>query len=216
VSEGYIFLHRKTQKHWVFERSEYLKAWIQMLFDATHQDYEVLVGNQLVRLKRGQFIFGRKAFAKKTGLSERSVRTLINRLKKSQMIDQQPTNKFSIISILNYDDYQTGVQQTSSKRPTGDQQATTNNNNNNNNNISAAPKLLEVEQYFHDKNCLELAEEFFEYWSERDWQKNGKPLARWRSNAATWIRNNKRFFGEEAVAKDEFEGFDHPIYGKLL
>ena len=216
MSEGYIFLHRKTQKHWVFERSEYLKAWIQMLFDATHQDYEVLVGNQLVRLKRGQFIFGRKAFAKKTGLSERSVRTLINRLKKSQMIDQQPTNKFSIISILNYDDYQTGVQQTSSKRPTGDQQATTNNNNNNNNNISAAPKLLEVEQYFHDKNCLELAEEFFEYWSERDWQKNGKPLARWRSNAATWIRNNKRFFGEEAVAKDEFEGFDHPIYGKLL
>ena len=216
MSEGYIFLHRKTQKHWVFERSEYLKAWIQMLFDATHQDYEVLVGNQLVRLKRGQFIFGRKAFAKKTGLSERSVRTLINRLKKSQMIDQQTTNKFSIISILNYDDYQTGVHQTSSKRPTGDQQATTNNNNNNNNNISAAPKLLEVEQYFHDKNCLELAEEFFEYWSEREWKKNGKPLARWRSNAATWIRNNKRFFGEEAVAKDEFEGFDHPIYGKLL
>ncbi len=216
MSEGYIFLHRKTQKHWVFERSEYLKAWIQMLFDATHQDYEVLVGNQLVKLKRGQFIFGRKAFAKKTGLSERSVRTLINRLKKSQMIDQQTTNKFSIISILNYDDYQTGVQQTSSKRPTGDQQATTNNNNNNNNNISAAPKLLEVEQYFHDKNCLELAEEFFEYWSERDWKKNGKPLARWRSNAATWIRNNKRFFGEEAVAKDEFEGFDHPIYGKIM
>jgi len=216
VSEGYIFLHRKTQKHWVFERSEYLKAWIQMLFDATHQDYEVLVGNQLVRLKRGQFIFGRKAFAKKTGLSERSVRTLINRLKKSQMIDQQTTNKFSIISILNYDDYQTGVHQTSSKRPTGDQQATTNNNNNNNNNISAAPKLLEVEQYFHDKNCLELAEEFFEYWSEREWKKNGKPLARWRSNAATWIRNNKRFFGEEAVAKDEFEGFDHPIYGKIM
>ena len=176
----------------------------------------MLVGNQLVRLKRGQFIFGRKAFAKKTGLSERSVRTLINRLKKSQMIDQQTTNKFSIISILNYDDYQTGVHQTSSKRPTGDQQATTNNNNNNNNNISAAPKLLEVETYFHDKNCLELAEEFFEYWSERDWKKNGKPLARWRSNAATWIRNNKRFYGEEAVAKDEFEGFDHPIYGKLL
>ena len=216
MSEGYIFLHRKTQKHWVFDRSEYLKAWIQMLFDATHQDYEVLVGNQLVRLKRGQFIFGRKAFAKKTGLSERSVRTLINRLKKSQMIDQQTTNKFSIISILNYDDYQTGVHQTSSKRPTGDQQATTNNNNNNNNNISAAPKLLEVETYFHDKNCLELAEEFFEYWSERDWKKNGKPLARWRSNAATWIRNNKRFYGEEAVAKDEFEGFDHPIYGKIM
>jgi len=216
VSEGYIFLHRKTQKHWVFERPEYLKAWIQMLFDATHQDYEVLVGNQLVRLKRGQFIFGRKAFSKKTGLSERSVRTLINRLKKSQMIDQQTTNKFSIISILNYDDYQTGVHQTSSKRPTGDQQATTNNNNNNNNNISAAPELLEVEQYFHDKNCLELAEEFFEYWSERDWKKNGKPLARWRSNAATWIRNNKRFFGEETVAKDEFEGFDHPIYGKIM
>jgi len=216
VSEGYIFLHRKTQKHWVFERSEYLKAWIQMLFDATHQDYEVLVGNQLVRLKRGQFIFGRKAFAKKTGLSERSVRTLINRLKKSQMIDQQTTNKFSSISILNYDDYQIVGNQTSSKRPTGDQQATTNNNNNNNNNISAAPKLLEVEQYFHDKNCLELAEEFFEYWSEREWKKNGKPLARWRSNAATWIRNNKRFFGEEAVAKDEFEGFDHPIYGKIM
>ena len=62
MSEGYIFLHRKTQKHWVFERSEYLKAWIQMLFDATHQDYEVLVGNQLVRLKRGSIYLRKEGF----------------------------------------------------------------------------------------------------------------------------------------------------------
>ena len=35
------------------------------------------------------------------------------------------------------------------------------------------------------------------------------------SNAATWIRNNKRFFGEEAVAKDEFEGLIIRFTGRL-
>ena len=188
-----------------------------MLFDATHKDHELLVGNQVIRLKRGQFVFGRKVFAAKTNLTERAVRTLLTRLKKSQMIDQQTTNKYSIISITNYDDYQNTDQQMTSKRPASDQQVTTNNNNNNNNNMREPPKLLEVEQYFVDKGYLELAEEFYEYWTEFDWSKGGKPLTRWKSNAATWIRNYKKFNGEEKPArKDEFSGFDHPVYGKIM
>jgi len=216
VSEGFIYLHRKLQKNWIYDDAEFLKAWVTFLFSASHTDCKLLVGKRIVELKRGQFVFGRKAFSARIGISENRLRRFVKMLEIEQMIHQQKTNKYSIISITNYDDYQTYNPKTTTKAPTDHQQTTTNNNVNNNNNISAAPKLLEVEQYFHDKNCLELAEEFFEYWSEREWKKNGKPLARWRSNAATWIRNNKRFFGEEAVAKDELEGFDHPIYGKIM
>lgn len=215
--QGFIYLHRKIRNHWIFEDAEFFKAWATFLFSATHKDTKLLVGNQVVELKRGQFVYGRKAFSAKVGISENRLRRFIKLLKIEQMIHQQKTNKFSIISITHYDDYQTYNQESTNKRPTSDQQATTNNNLNNLNNTKT-PNLSEVMDYFATKNKLNYAEDFFNYWDAREWlfwckkTKTQKPILAWKRQAATWISNQKKFQDENTEAEKVAV---HPIYGAM-
>ena len=88
-------------------------------------------------IARGQVVTGRKNLAKETGLSVRQVRTALLHLKETNEISTiKTTNKYTILSIVNYDSYQEKNntidqqvdQQPTSNRPASDQQATTNKN----------------------------------------------------------------------------------------
>lgn len=84
-----------------------------------------MVGAQRINLQPGQFIFGRLIAAKETGLTERQIRTCLALLRKLEFLTIKTTNKFSIITIINWHIYQmseTGNDQQSdqhvtSKRP---------------------------------------------------------------------------------------------------
>ena len=82
----------------------------------------MLINRQLVALKRGQLVFGRKSYAIKTGVSENTIRTFLKLLKESNMINQQIFNKYSIITIINYDIYQQTDQQKTVTPPEDRQQ----------------------------------------------------------------------------------------------
>lgn len=99
-----------------------------------------MVGYQEVTLKPGQFIFGRRKAASELNLSERVIRTCLKALKNFKQLTIETTNKFSILSIVNWDIYQSNglindqqddqqtVQSVTNKRPASDQQVTTNKN----------------------------------------------------------------------------------------
>ena len=93
---------------------------------------DVMVGFQRIHLMPGDFIFGRKNAAKELRITERSIRTSLQHLEKSQNVTIKTTNKFSVISIVNWQIYQgedmENDQQTANKRPASDQQVTTNKN----------------------------------------------------------------------------------------
>lgn len=66
-----------------------------------------------VEVQRGCLITGRDKLAQILGISPRSVRTSLNKLKTTNEIAIKTTNAFSLIQVLNYDKYQS---QTTSKR----------------------------------------------------------------------------------------------------
>jgi hypothetical protein len=92
---------------------------------ASHKEHTLIVGNQEVTLKPGQFVFGRCAAAKELGMTERQIRTRIVFLKSAGNLTIKTTNKFSIITIVNWVAYQgqeiendqQNDQQATSKRP---------------------------------------------------------------------------------------------------
>lgn len=55
---------------------------------------------------RGSFVTGRKKLSEELGISEQSIRTSINKLKATNEITTKITNKFTIITIVNYEKYQ--------------------------------------------------------------------------------------------------------------
>lgn len=80
-------------------------------------------------IKRGQVVVGRKMLSEKTGISEQTVRTCLARLERTGEIMRKSTNKFTIITICNYNIYQPNFgdnnQQLTSNQPTANQQLTT-------------------------------------------------------------------------------------------
>ena len=73
---------------------------------STHKEFEAIVGLQTIRLLPGQFVFGRKKASEETDLSEREIRTALAFLKNAGNLTIKTTNKFSIITIVNWITYQ--------------------------------------------------------------------------------------------------------------
>jgi hypothetical protein len=144
-NNGYIMLHRKILEWQWYEDVNVFKTFIHFLLKARHEDGYW----KGVPLKRGELITGLHATSKEIGISERQYRTVIQKLEKTGEITVKTTNKYTIITICNYDIYQAkdeqNVKQTTNKRQTNDKQTTTNNNVNNVNNIKENILLKENE-----------------------------------------------------------------------
>ncbi len=64
------------------------------------------IEGHLVTINRGEFIFGRKSWSERLGISEQRLRTLIKKLIKDEMIEVvKKYNKFTHYKIKNYEKY---------------------------------------------------------------------------------------------------------------
>ena len=84
---------------------------------------------QGIPLKRGQFVTGRKKLSVETGLSEQEVRTILKRLKSTNEITIQSNHRNSIITVNNYDEYQSFYRKKRKINQQINREITTNNNN---------------------------------------------------------------------------------------
>jgi len=100
--------------------------FIHLLIHANYEDKE---WNGII-LKRGQFATGLNALNRDTGISIQSTRTLLKKLEFTKEIIVNSTNKYSIITICKYNDYQiessgTNKQLTNNQQTTNKQLTTT-------------------------------------------------------------------------------------------
>ena len=109
--------------HWIAQDNEYLAVWVRMLAEANFSDRKSVINGALVEVKRGQLIFGLESYSEKTGVSVRRLRKLLELLESDRMIDRQKSNKFSLISIVNYAKHQDDDRQTTGKGQADDKQA---------------------------------------------------------------------------------------------
>ncbi len=78
---------------------------------ASYQSKEYLFNNKIEKLKPGQFIIGRKTIARETGIRETTIERILTHFESEHQIGQQKNNKFRIITICNWDQYQISGQQ---------------------------------------------------------------------------------------------------------
>lgn len=103
---SWVKLYRKLLQSPIFENEKALKIWIWCLLKASYKDREQLVGLQVVNLKSGQFIFGRKKAAEELRMTESIIYKYIKLLEDLQMISIESNNKFSIVTVEKWEDYQ--------------------------------------------------------------------------------------------------------------
>ena len=111
---GYILIHRKLLNWQWYKDSNTLHLFIDLLLDANYEDSKV--GFQII--KRGQCLTSLKRMHENTGLTYQQIRTSLSKLEKSGEINKQTTNRYSIITINKYNDYQELNKQITNKQQT--------------------------------------------------------------------------------------------------
>lgn len=147
MNRGYIKLWRKTLDTEILKNHKLWAFWSWCLMKASHKRYVQLVGFQEIELFPGQFIFGRSAAAKDLAMSVQNIRTCVQYLSKHENLTIKSTNKFSIITIVNWGIYQQQDEENNqqynkrltSKQPASNQQVTTNKNVENGKNEKKPP-----------------------------------------------------------------------------
>lgn len=138
MKKGWIKLHRKILDSPISDNSELAWCWVRFILEASHQEHFILIGLQKIRLLPGQFIWGEKAWGKKLNISSSKARRLKNILKSEEQIEEQITNKYTLITIVNWEKYQGDEEQSDeqvkSKRRASEEQVKTNKNVKNVNN----------------------------------------------------------------------------------
>lgn len=133
---GWLKLNRSILQHWVASEPDALAVWVRFIAEANFEDKKTLFNGSLVKLSRGQLIFGLNAFSQKSGVSISKLRRILSSFEEDGMISRQKLNKYSIITITCYDEYQSfdsqktvkdqsKDSQTSSETQAGDSQSAT-------------------------------------------------------------------------------------------
>ncbi len=126
--QGRVKFHRKiTEREWYSDANTF-RVFFHLITIANHKDWK----RQGIDVKRWQTITWRIELAKKLNLSEMQIRTALDKLERTGEISKKTTNRFTIITVLKYCDYndhdQEDNQQITNKQPTDNQQITTNKN----------------------------------------------------------------------------------------
>ena len=114
---GWVKIYR-SMLYWEWaDVPEMVALWVRLIIRAAHDDQQ-WHGQTITR---GQFVTTLDKLAAETGITVRQLRTCLDRLKDSNQIVTQTTNKNTIITICKYDSYQ---DQDETERQTNDKPTT--------------------------------------------------------------------------------------------
>ena len=196
IGEGYIILARKLleSRAWQVCNGEQRGMLVYTLFRANFKDNVWWDGSEDVHISKGSFVTGRKVFAKDTNTSEWKVRNFWKKMKTIGFLTIKPTNQFSIITVCNYERYQSINNYIHpSKPPTDHQQTATNKECKESNNIvrnEFRPYIQEIIRVYKDMKGYNAQPD----WAKHHYRRHTKPAGqlykvagdKWR-DAMKWV-----------------------------
>ena len=188
---GWIRLDRGIQDNFLWQEPEALKLWLYLLMAASLTDKATAFNGQMLNIKRGQLVFGLNAASARLNISIRRLRKYLNWFESDDMIDKQITNKFSIISITNYSQYQDTGKQPSSKSQATAKQTSTTIQVTSNKEQSIPPTVDEVRAYCDSRSNGIDPEMFIAFYEARGWKIGKDRMKSWKACVVTWEKRRQ-------------------------
>jgi len=139
-NQGWIKLHRKLIESTIFSSEKGLKIWVWCLLKANHEDNQVFKGRNKINIKAGQFITGRDIAKQELEMAVGTIWFWLDQLEVERLIERHATNKYTVITILNYIEYQKEDSKLNANSTTDrtqiERRLTTNKNDKNDKNIN--------------------------------------------------------------------------------
>lgn len=100
---GWVKLHRKILDNGIFTGdSDLLKVFVWCLLKASHKQHQIGMNT----IEPGQFLTGRISASQELNIKPTTVRNKLNQLQQKKYVKLMTTNKFSIVTIVNWNTYQ--------------------------------------------------------------------------------------------------------------
>lgn len=201
---GWISTHRSLSQHpiWLSEVFTRGQAWLDLLLLANHTNgYFRHTRGQRINVLRGQVGYSMKTLANRWKWSDGKVKRFLNELESDDMVTLHKNNVTTIITITNYEHFQSSDVQTTHKGVADESQTRTNNNENKKNNKNndnkkrfSPPSLKELSSYFNEKNSTPVeAEKFMDYYSANGWKVGKNTMNDWKAAVRNWIKRSDEY-----------------------
>lgn len=195
--QGFIKLHRS-----ILEWEWYKDIPVRILFEhcllrANHK--ENYWHGKLI--KAGSFITSLDNLAFETGLTKMQVRTAIKKLISTCEITHKGYSKYSVITIINWFQYQENNTQDNTQithnQHTNNTQITPNKNDKNDKNIImgnkkinnfSVPLVEDIKAYCEERQNKVDAERFYDYYESKGWMIGKNKMKDWKAAIRTWER----------------------------
>jgi hypothetical protein len=103
---GWIKIHRDLNKHWIWDNSDYLKWWLDILLEVNHTDSKVVIKNKIYECKRGEKLYSLDTWATRWKTNKSKVRRFLDLLQKDSMIVLKSETQTTRLIVCKYEDYQ--------------------------------------------------------------------------------------------------------------
>lgn len=105
--KGFALIHRQFMDSRLYRDSQAVHLWLHLILKANHTDEEVNTDIGMMVVRRGQMITGRPTLVSETFIPDNKVKSLLRTFESKGMINiESKGRKFSLISIVKYDDFQ--------------------------------------------------------------------------------------------------------------
>lgn len=219
---GFIKIDRKiTEWEWYGDVNT-KSVFIHCLVRANWKDGRFLG----VAIPRGSFATSVKNLAEEVGISVRQTRTALDKLKMTNSLSIKRHSKFSIITVVSYDKYQTDDKQNVNQM-TNDRQTECQSEVNQMTTIEeykeykeikkntlsrgeskqarfVPPTVEEVSRYCQERQNGITGEEFCAFYESKDWMIGKNRMKNWKAAVRTW--ESKRGFSYQQNKPHEENG----------
>ena len=189
MDKGWIKIHRKILDCSIWHSREPFdqrSAWIDILLSASHKDLNLMIGGINEKIPRGSFMFSIEKLCDRWGWSRNRVKRFLALLEREQMIETKRTNKGTLISVLNYNAFQSVEEVTEKETEISDAHETAKK-------VARfiPPTVDEVQAYCEERKNGVDARCFVDFYESKNWVVGKAKMKNWKAAVRTWERNRR-------------------------
>ena len=191
LENGFIKIYRKILEWEWYDDIPTTRLFIHLLLtvnikDSVWKGREIPAGSRVISLSK---------LSKEAGLTQKQIRGSLDKLERANCVAKSTTPKYTVITVLNWDSYQSrgqtqgqtkGTQQDKRGANKGQQNKKIKEDKRREEDRGASPTLSILQSFISENRLNVDAEKFFAYYERFHWRdKNGRPVD-WRDKLKSW------------------------------
>lgn len=216
MSKGFIKVYREIQEHWIWQDSQKLKWWLDIIMMANIKDNKMLKGNSLVTIRRGTFHTSEVSLSTRWNVSRKTVTSFLGLLVEDGMITVEKDRNGTTIEVLNYKAYQDKNGQVGTAEVATDvtedvaeevaanvaqlkKEKNVKNERNKDSSRFTPPTLEEVIAYCKERANSVDPNRFIDFYTAKGWMVGKNKMKDWKAAVRNWEKSSNTYNSNTTV-----------------